>query len=277
MTSPDMHDPGSRENPGAAGEDIIKKLAGGFFNGGAIFEHIAGNIADALNGLFAGQDGALGEISDGQIGLANEMELLQDVRGFCAAYQSKNVNCEWAWDGNNTRDLPFSGAVLDHPKGAHIEGNGIVFDDTGLWVIYCVARARNTGFTGGAGVSLFVDVVNADGSLYSSMIFDSAPGPGFATVGGSIPVLISEPGQYVRVRAWSDRWRWWDGGMRYARLAVVKVDSSDNTNPPNTVPDETEEEVGGEGQTLSAPVTTRVDAAGVMTYHDPYDSEEDSP
>lgn len=48
-----------------------------------------------------------------------------------------------------------------------------------------------------------------------------------------------EPGCWIRVQAWSGKWRWWDGGARNAWMSAVKFDNR-LTNPgQDTVPDET--------------------------------------
>ncbi|WP_312715450.1 hypothetical protein [Corynebacterium flavescens] len=244
MTSPDRFQP---QQPGRL-EDIKPKIEGlaGIMlsNVGLIAQNVFEAINDALAGLFAGQSGALGQISDGQLALMNELGLLAGLRGFCSAYQSVNVNAEWSLSGNN-RVLPFD-EPLTAWKGAHIDKSkpGIVFEEEGAWLVSCYARARETAFTGADEVGLFVDVFRPDGTLFSPMVFDARPGGGYSTVGGTFPVLIPEPGCYVRVSCWTGRWRWWDGGPRYARLSVVKQDNRVIANVQPDVPDEVQPQNG---------------------------------
>lgn len=238
MTSPDMHDPGSRENPGAEGVDVIRSLAGGFLNGGAVFENIVGLIGDALAGVFAGEGGSLGEISDGQLALINQVGLLSGVRGFCAAYQDRNLNAEWNLV-NNKRVHPFV-EQLGPSKGAHVDPDvpGITFDSPGLWWIHSTIRARQTGFGGTDEASMFVDILRPDGSVFSPLIVDGRPGPGFSSITATFPVVVPGPGYSVRVMSWTGRWRWWDGGTRYTRLSALKVDDNTDDAGRDTVPDE---------------------------------------
>lgn len=232
-------------NINTIGEGIPALLGGVVSNIGTAFQNAltgaANTLGESFNNIFAASSQVKDQFSDMQKLLNNKYELLDGVRGYCQAVQAKNINIAWNGSGNK-RILPYTEA-LGPTKGAHIDAskNGIVFDEPGLWLVFCAARARNTSFPGGDEVSLFVDVWNADGSLYSPMIYDAvAPGGTFTSAGGAFPVVIQDPGQFVRVSCWSGRWRWWDGGSRYARLAVVKQDNRTTNIPPQTVPDETQ-------------------------------------
>lgn len=231
-------------NISTIGQGIPGILNGVITNIGTAFQNaltgVANNLGDAFNNIFAASSQVKDQFSDMQNLLNNNYALLDGVRGYCQAVQAQNINIAWNSSGNK-RILPYTDP-LGPSKGAHIDSSkqGIVFDEPGLWLVFCSARGRNTSFTGGDEVSLYVDVWNADGSLYSPMIYDCvAPGGTFTSVGGAFPVVIQNPGQFVRVSCWSGRWRWWDGGSRYARLAVVKQDNRTTNIPPQTVPDET--------------------------------------
>lgn len=237
MTSPNGYVP-EETNPGADAEETARKLAEAFLNGGAVFENIVGLIGDALAGLFAGKPGSLGEISDGQLALKNNLALLSGVRGFCAAYQVQNLNAEWNLV-NNQRVHPFT-EQLGPAKGAYVNPAvpGITFESKGLWWVHATIRARQTSFTGSDEVSMFVDVLRPDGSVYSPLIVDGRPGPGFSSITATFPVVVPGPGYSVRVKSWTGRWRWWDGGTRYTRLAVLKVDNNTEGVGVDIVPDE---------------------------------------
>lgn len=238
MTSPDMHDPGSRDNPGNEGVDIIKALAGGFLDGGTIFNIITGAINEALKGLRLGEDSPVGEISDGQMALIGQISFLNGVRGYCAAYQSMHVNAQWNLI-NNRRLMPFD-EQLGPNKGASIDTTqkGIRFHEEGLWLIFATVRARNTGWLGDDYVSMFVEVCRPDGTVYSPMVIDAQPGSRFESLTVTIPVIVPAPDYFVRVQTYTDRWRWWDGGSRYTRLAVLKIDSSVENEGEVDVPSE---------------------------------------
>lgn len=232
-------------NINTIGAGIPALLGGVISNIGTAFQNAltgaANNLGDAFNNIFAASSQVKGQFSDMQKLLNDKYELLDGVRGYCQAVQTKNINIAWSFSGNK-RVLPYTEA-LGPTKGAHIDAdkNGIVFDEPGLWLVFCSARARNTIFPGDDEVSLFVDVFNPDGSLYSPMVYDAVgPGGTFTSVGGAFPIVVQNAGQFVRVSCWSGRWRWWDGGSRYARLAVVKQDNRTTNVPPQTVPDETE-------------------------------------
>lgn len=232
-------------NINTIGAGIPALLGGVISNIGTAFHSAltgaANTLGESFNNIFAASSQVKGQFGDMQKLLNNRYELLDGVRGYCQAVQAKNINIAWNGSGNK-RVLPYTEA-LGPTKGAHIDAskNGIVFDEPGLWLVFCSARARDTIFTGGDEVSLFVDVFNPDGSLYSPMVYDAVgPGGTFTSAGGAFPVVVQNAGQFVRVSCWSGRWRWWDGGSRYARLAVVKQDNRTTNVPPQTVPDETE-------------------------------------
>ncbi|MFR4188853.1 MAG: hypothetical protein ACLT2I_02680 [Corynebacterium variabile] len=243
MTSPDLYQP---NQPGRL-EDI-KPTIGGLANimlsnVGTIAQNIFRGVADAVAGLFKNQDGPLGEISDGQLALADRTGLLEGVRGYCAAYQSLNINSEWNVLSSNDRWLPYE-SPLGPSKGAHIEvGKNIVFEEEGLWLVFVQAHARSTSFgDNGSNLSaIYVTIYYPDGTTQvRDVVFDQPNAGNWASVGGSFPVVIPEPGCWIKVRAWSSRWRWWDGGARNAWMAVVKQDNRLTNKGQDTVPDETQ-------------------------------------
>ncbi|GEC87437.1 hypothetical protein [Corynebacterium variabile] len=240
MTSPDLYQP---NQPGRL-EDIKPTISGlaniMLSNVSTIAQNIFRGIADAVAGLFKGQDGALGEISDGQLALADRYDLLDGVRGYCAAYQSLNINSEWNVLSSNDRYLPYESA-LGPTKGAHVEtGRNIVFDEEGLWLVFVQAHARSTGYTGGNLSAIYVTILGPTGNVIRDVVFDTPGGADHTSLGGTFPVVIPEAGCWIRVRAWSGKWRWWDGGARNAWMAVVKQDNRLTNKGQDTVPDETQ-------------------------------------
>lgn len=220
---------------------------------GSFFGNIIGGIGSALAAGIAGIGNAVGswassffesgktvkDVKDGQEKLAGRTDLLEYVRGFCAAYQSVNINSEWNIFSDNSRYLPYE-SELGPSKGAHVErGKNIVMDEQGLWLCIVYAHARSTGFGGGNLSAIYVDIVAPDGSLVRSVTVDMQTGGDYGSIPGVFMVVIPEPGCWIRVRAWSGKWRWWDGGARNAWMSAVKFDNR-LTNPgQDTVPDET--------------------------------------
>ena len=224
---------------------------------GSFFGTIIGGIGSALAAGIAGIGNTVGswaasffesgtavkQVRDGQEDLIGRTDLLEGVRGYCAAYQSLNINSEWNVISSNDRYLPYD-APLGPSKGAHVEqGKNIVMDEEGLWLVFVQAHARSTGFgDDGANLSaIYVTIYRPDGTTQvRDVVFDQPNAGNWASVGGSFPVVIPEPGCYIKVRAWSSRWRWWDGGARNAWMAVVKQDNRLKNQGSNTVPDETQ-------------------------------------
>lgn len=221
---------------------------------GSFFTNIIGGIGSALMAGIAGASNTVGSwvsqffgagqevkaVKDGQEDLAFRAELLEGVRGYCAAYQSLNINSEWNVLSSNDRYLPYE-SPLGPSKGAHVEpGKNIVMDEEGLWLVFVQAHARSTGFTGDNLSAIYVTVMSPSGSPVRDVVFDVPGGAELTSLGGSFPVVIPEPGCWIRVRAWSGKWRWWDGGAKNAWMAVVKQDNRLNNQGSNTVPDETQ-------------------------------------
>jgi hypothetical protein len=216
------------------------------------FGSIIGGIGSALAAGIAGIGNTIGswaasffesgtvvkDVKDGQESLMSRTDLLEFVRGYCAAFQSVNVNSEWNIFGDNSRWLPYE-SQLGPSKGAHVEkGKNIVLDEAGLWLVVCYAHVRSTGFDGSNLSAIYVDVVRPDGSLVRSVVVDQTTGGDYGSIPGVFMVVIPEPGCWIRVRAWSGKWRWWDGGARNAWMSAVKFDNRLLNPGQDTVPDE---------------------------------------
>ena len=217
---------------------------------GNILAGIGQALTGGLGGIFQPISDGMKPIRDAQLDLQNRTDLLEGVQGYAHAYMTKNVNAQWNL-GNNWRTMPFDGQV-GPAVGATVRGDGrISMDSVGLWLIYAKTHGRATGFTGGGGVTMRVNVYRPDGSAYSSAYVRGTSlvdaGAITSTYGnislvGVVPVVIDEPGCYVRVDTWTAAWRWWDGGTQLSSLSVVKQSSNTENKGDQTVPDETESE-----------------------------------
>lgn len=218
----------------------------------ALTTHVIGGIGKAIQAGIAGAANTVGaffediftagsvvkDVKDGQEKLAGRADLLEFVRGFCAAYQSVNVNSEWNIFSDNSRYLPYD-APLGPSKGAHVEaGKNIVLDEAGLWLVVVYAHAQSTSFSGGNLSAVYIDVVGPDGDLVRSVTVDIPTAGNYGSIPGVFLVPIPEPGCWIRVRAWSGRWRWWSGGARNAWMNVVKFDNRFINPGQDTVPNE---------------------------------------
>lgn len=191
-------------------------------------------------------------IDDGQVKLAGREDLLQGVRGYCSAYQSLNMFSGRAnffgWSGVD-KMLPFN-APLGPSKGAHVESNGIVFDEPGLWSVYVYVSADDSDdFLSAAQLDSFnvrafiydrVIENNADGAqIVDQLKYDDvSPAGSWKTVAFSFPTVIEKPGSYLMITTKLGHNRWWKGGTRYSRLSVVKHDNRPINPGKDTVPDE---------------------------------------
>lgn len=246
----------------------------------SLFGSFIGGIFGGFLNIFRGGSGASWlpssvsetaiEIRDGQIDLKDRADLLEGVRGYAAAYQTKNVYTGYTqevipgfpwWTSNRVaqRMLPFGGQV-GPSKGATVDTNGIRFDEPGLWLVFLMCR-RHGGGTPAATTSakdstdsqVFMNIMTPNGDVYSpkeinlsnfsiSTIGDTRVGIDAAnpiTVTASIPVVVPEPGMTVAISVKDTRARWWMGGTRYSMLAVVKQDSRTENPGQETVPSET--------------------------------------
>ena len=220
---------------------------------GNILAGIGQALTGGLGGIFQPISDGMKPIRDAQLDLQNRTDLLEGVQGYAHAYMTKNVNAQWNL-GNNWRTMPFDGQV-GPSVGATVRSDGRVsMDSKGLWLIYAKTHGRSTGFTGGGGVTMRVNVYRPDGSAYSSAYVRGTSlvdaGAVVSTYGNVslvavVPVVIDEPGCYVQVDTWTAAWRWWDGGTQLSSLSVVKQSSSTENKGSQTVSDETESEANG--------------------------------
>ena len=220
---------------------------------GNILAGIGQALTGGLGGIFQPISDGMKPIRDAQLDLQNRTDLLEGVQGYAHAYMTRNVNAQWSF-GNNWRTMPFDGQV-GPSVGATVRSDGRVeMGSEGLWLIYAKTHGRSTGFTGGGGVTMRVNVYRPDGSAYSSAYVRGTSlvdaGAIVSTYGNVslvavVPVVIDEPGCYVRVDTWTAAWRWWDGGTQLSSLSVVKQSSNTENKGSQTVRDETESEANG--------------------------------
>ena len=208
---------------------------------GNVFENWIDSIGRALAG-----DATPGfePIRDGQLALRERLDLLDGVRGYCAAYQTRNIQSHGSFGDNRRRDLPFS-APYGPSRGAHVDAakGGIVFDEAGLWTVHVLIHARKTGaLAGGFGepdaVAMYIRIHRPDGAIDTETVVDAYSRDEVTSVPATLPFVIPEPGYYVTIGCWTSRWRWWDGGTRYTRLAAVMNDNRPVNPGEETVPDE---------------------------------------
>lgn len=213
---------------------LLGNLIGGVFAGfGAILQGLS-----PANWIPLGVSTAATQVKDGMTALANRTDLLEGVRGFCMAYQTLNVNAEWAILGSNTRLMPFRSQYGPN-KGARVVGDGITLDEKGAWRIDAMVRANGTSYPGGDGTLMDLIVYNPDGSEHVRRRFDDWPGTGVGSIYGGFPLVVDGPGYTIRVETWTGRWRWWAGGTMYTFLSAVKYDNRVENEGQSTVPDET--------------------------------------
>ena len=216
-----------------------------------IISGIGQALMGGIGGIFQPISDGMKPIRDAQLDLQARTDLLEGVQGYAHAYMTKNINAQWNL-GNNWRTMPFDGQV-GPSVGATVRSDGRVeMGSEGLWLIYAKTHGRSTGFTGGGGVTMRVNVYRPDGSAYSSAYVRGTSlvdaGAVVSTYGNVslvavVPVVIDEPGCYVRVDTWTAAWRWWDGGTQLSSLSVVKQSSNTENKGDQTVPDEKESEV----------------------------------
>lgn len=219
---------------------------------GSFFTNIIGGIGSALQQGIAGLSNSIGswagsffsageavkDTRDGMLDLAGRTDLLEGVRGFCMAYQSLNVNAQWNL-GTNTREMPFD-KRYGPSLGAEIYGSGIRLNEAGAWRIDAMVRANDTSFTGGDGALMDLIVYRPNGSEFLRRRYDAWPGQGIESIYGGSPIVVEEPGYYIRVETWTGRWRWWSGGTLYTFLSAVKYDNRPINPGDQKVPDETQ-------------------------------------
>lgn len=257
MTSPDRFIP-PNGNPGDVEATRIQGLfANGLKDpGGALLGPVVAGISgairdlpdlaekfvpvrDAVRAFIQPVTSRLDVVEGDQLDHAERLDLLDGVRGYCAAYQTVNINLRTGT--NNRRVLPFT-SQIGPAKGAEVYApmSGIRFLEPGLWTIHVLAHARNTLATPGFGVpdtsEILIRVM--DSGVMREAVVTAYTYSSAASLTASIPMVITSAGATVQVEAWSSRWRWINGGTKYSRLAVVKHDSRVEHIGQETVPDE---------------------------------------
>ncbi len=191
-------------------------------------------IRDAARALIRPVEDKVIEVHDV---LSERVDLLDGVRGYCAGYQNKNVNV--ADLQGNIAPIQFS--PIGPSKGAEIRNGYVYLNEPGLWTVHLQVHARATSFTPGFGQEDLTSVyVLADGHPYRGHTIRETLGVGGRgrhTITTSFPFLVETPGTFIRVRVWSSRWRYFDGGTKYSSISVVKEDSRVENPGEVTVPD----------------------------------------
>ena len=191
-------------------------------------------VRDAARALIRPVEDKVIEVHDS---LSERVDLLDGVRGYCAGYQNKNVNV--ADLQGNIAPIRFS--PIGPSKGAEIRNGYVYLNEPGLWTVHLQVHARATSFPPGLGQEDLTSVyVLADGHPYRGHTIRETLGVGGRgrhTITTSFPFLVETPGTFLRVRVWSSRWRYFDGGTKYSSISVVKEDSRVENPGEETVPD----------------------------------------
>ncbi len=238
MTSPDRFVP--RIDDGNAEANRIQSIFAGGLTAldGPVIGKALEAIATALFGSYDGNDPNLVALRDGQLALNEATHLLLGVRGYCAAFQTVNVNL--AWGSNNTRILPFM-SKLGPSLAARVDEHtgGIILEEQGLWLVGAKIHVEGSGiFTGANEVRLTIRVFRPDGTEHTRSTFRAQPGNEPLSIADVAPIVVPGPGFRVAVEMWAGRWRWITGGTEFSRLWVIKQDNrTDNAGQP-TVPNE---------------------------------------
>ncbi len=243
--SPDRYTPRWDGSPqdlkdyGTAGANLGSGLTAGFNN-------VIGGIGDAIRGIFTpgGIFSPVGEaikpIRDVQLDLLQRTELLEGIQGYCAAYQSQNINAQWSQAG--WRDLPYT-AQLGPSKAISVDAvrGQMILQGPGMYVAYARAFARGTGFTGSDNTSMVIEVVDQAGTVQIQSFTEKfVPRGNDQTILSIFPFVVPAAGWRVRVRVYSGNWRWWDGGTSKSTLHIIKHSSSSENTGRATVPDESD-------------------------------------
>lgn len=193
------------------------------------------------------------DLSSGQMQINGRTDLLDGVRGYCATFQSKNVDSGkqegiFSHGLPGYRLLPFN-RQLGPAKGArpHPDG-GIIFDEPGLWTVYVYAFLGDAPSVLAAEIqeanNLRMAVWDRDTKSDGVQKYDSLEWADYGKVGTfkmvafSTPIVIPSAGYMVTVEGRATHNRWWRGGTRYSRLAAVKHDNRVDNPPQETVPNE---------------------------------------
>lgn len=198
----------------------------------------AGEVFQETHAIATSANETAGLAYDGQLDLGGRVDLLEGVQGYCAAYQSWNVNAEWGLD--NWRWLPYD-RPLGPAKNMNVDQSKgeIVLHTPGMFVVYAKAQARGTSFGGANFVYMDVVIMRPNGSTFTyTRVEKFVPPNQHQTVSVAWPFVVDFPGARVAVEVYSDNWRYWDGGTRYSTLHVIQH-SNTSINPGSaTVPDE---------------------------------------
>lgn len=209
-------------------------------------------VRDAARALISPVEDRVAQVEDSQLSAEEQLAALDGVRGYGGVYMSRNINASGL--GGNERWLPFD-APVGVMKGVHVGVSaddarqvGLVLESPGVWQINFRAHARSTAATPGFGVpdnsQAYPGVyrIGEDGvwRIWRESILVVNNGNRESTITGSMLVSIPDDGfaYAVGAYAWSSRWRWWSGGMKYSDLSVVKHDNRPGVSGEMTVPDE---------------------------------------
>lgn len=195
-----------------------------------------------------------------QAQMNGRLDLLDGVRGYCAAYQSLNITTgkmeatdPLGWFPKfypEERILPFD-AQIGPAKGAKVGADGIEFEASGLWTVHVLCRRENPNDKNPSS-TVTLRCVAPNGDLFAESeyvlqryLVDSSadanvrPYPEAVSVSMTVPIVIPAPGYKIAVFVKdSTSSQWWTGGTKYSSLAVVKHDNRVENTGAGTVPNE---------------------------------------
>lgn len=218
------------------------------------FDNLFGGIASAIGGLLGGSfspDGpgavqAIEHLSATTQALIDDIELLNGVPAYGAAYQSWNIIADAT---TNYKTLPFNAAIGPRKRVDIIFPNsktdgGLVGYDPGLWEVSVITQqAAMPPFTGSGliEVKLQIDVFDSPSHiLFSYNLQTNADDSLDSTTAFTYPFVVPSNVHHfdVRVKAYAGAVRAFRGGTRYSGLWLRRI-SEDvaNTSTSATVLD----------------------------------------
>lgn len=196
-------------------------------------------VRDAIRDLIFPVTERLDGVEESQLSTEEQLELLEGVRGYGAAYQRWNENLRRAPKNRRRISLAPHGVA----KGVRVEGGGIFIDEPGVWTVHAQVFARGTSFTPGLGsddiTKLFV-ILNEYQPVYKTSTIKEVYGKGGSGphhIQASFTVVIESAPVLLDFEVFSDRWRYFDGGTALTSFSVVKTDSRVENLGEVTVPD----------------------------------------
>lgn len=180
------------------------------------------NMAQAVGGLFAGQNNYWGQISDGQLQLKDRTDLLSPLQDYGSAYMEAKNGI------NNTGRLPFT-KQIGSTQGCTVMSSGLIrLHDQGLWDIRLQAKASWTALVGSGKVSWRINVLYPS-STYRVFSTQQYTSDTLSTHSITMISSVVVPDSGFYVEAYCDEivaGREIRGGVQVSRLTVQHISRS---------------------------------------------------